>query len=530
MENYNDSEGYSNVKIELFPLHEKERAASPESFLLSLEEAMAIMKARKITWPIYNKYLHLSDEELGKAEIQMGIKNEILSEFNKEHINSKNILSICEKVKNGRYWTYYVTRITKANGKPERHIYSIESNVQGIGGNDIITPETYPAFYNEGQTVGEKAKIIGIPTDVRYIPDSEFHSIQNLYIIVSDSPTDRATIEFPKLQTISPNQHTIPNNALMNMLSGTTGKQPINAGAFDLTVIPGKKKQKEITVYVMATYEPEKGIVSNLTEYERDVSDAIMSIWEQAIKEGKPAAFTTDSLYRAMPGRGKRASPQQKGAITKATEKFLHLWLDVDATDELRKRGVIGTGDTYHVKDYYLRAQEHIYKATGGQSVRAWLIRGEPLILSYAKLTGQLLTVPATYLSIEKVKQGKTSGELVTMNESRQAMTSYMLRRIAVMKHDLKRAKEKMRSYNRRRAKDKTLEELPLTDFREQSDTILFSTLFKVTGTESSNRELTRRNREFCFDVLDYWKTVGYIKDYSQQLKGRIITGIIIEN
>ena len=341
---------------------------------------------------------------------------------------------------------------------------------------------------------------------------------------------EQAAAELPKLESLVPVQHTMPNNTLMNELAGAKGKQPINAGAYDMPVIPATKRQKEITVYVMAEYEPEKGIVSNLTEYERDVSDAIMSIWEQAKHDGKPAAFTTDSLYRAMPGRGERASPQQKGAITKAAEKFLHLWLDIDATEELRKRGVIGDGDTYHVKDYYLRAQEHIYKAKGGQPVRAWLMTGEPLILNYAKLTGQLLTVPAQYLAIEKVKQGRASGELITMNATRQAMTSYMLRRIAVMKHDLKRAKEALRSYNRRRTKDSTLDALPLAAFREQSDTILFETLFKATGTESTNREVARRNREFCFDVLDYWKAAGYIKGYSQQVRGRSITGVIIEH
>lgn len=341
---------------------------------------------------------------------------------------------------------------------------------------------------------------------------------------------EQAAAELPKLQSLVPVQHTMPNNTLMNDLAGATGKQPINAGAYDMTVIPAKKRQKEITTFVMADYEPEKGIVSNLSEYERDVSDAIMSIWEQAKREGKPAAFTTDSLYRAMPGRGERASPQQKGAITKAAEKFLHLWLDIDATEELRKRGIIGDGDTYHVKDYYLRAQEHVYKAKGGQPVRAWLITGEPLILNYAKMTGQLLTVPAQYLAIEKVKQGKISGELLTMNAQRQAMTSYMLRRIAVMKHDLKRAKDAMRNHERRRKKDSNLEYLPLSAFREQSDTILFDSLFKATGAENNSRELMRRNRDFCFSVLDYWKATGYIKNYSQQIKGRNITGIVIEH
>lgn len=341
-------------------------------------------------------------------------------------------------------------------------------------------------------------------------------------------------IPLPLLQSINPERHTMPNNTLMNELAGVTGKKPINAGPHDLPVIPEKKRQKEITAYIMAVYETEKGIVSNLTEYERDVSDAILSIWEQAKKEGKPAAFTTDSIYRAMPGRGERASSQQKGAITKAVEKFLHLYLDIDATDELRRRGVIGAKDTYHVKDYYLSAQEHIYRAQGGQPIKAWKLNSEPIMLNYAKMTGQIISVPSKYLAIEKVKPNKTtgkpaaSGELITMNAPRQAMTSYMLRRIAIMKNDLTRAKEAKRSYDRRRSREKDLEEKTLSSFREQSDTILFDTLFKRTGTETTNRELARRNREFCFDVLDYWKVTGLIRDYSKHTKGRSITGIEI--
>lgn len=335
--------------------------------------------------------------------------------------------------------------------------------------------------------------------------------------------------EVPKLQSLIPTQHTMPNSTLMNHLAGALGKRPINAGAHDLLVMPATKRRGEITVYVMATYEPDKGITSSLTEYERDVSDAIISIWEQAKREGKPAAFTGDTVYRAMPGRGETASPQQKGAITKAVEKFLHLYLDIDATDELRKRRVIEEGATYHIKDYYLRAQEHVYKAKGGQQVKAWLMTGEPFILDYAKKTGQILTVPAKYLEIAKVKGGEISRELVTMNANRQAMTSYMLRRIAVIKHDAERAREAKRSYDRRCSTDKTLPDKPLAAFREQSNTILFSSIFKETDTETTNRKQQMLNRNFCFDVLDFWKASGYIKGYRQQKKGRSITGVEIE-
>ena len=343
-----------------------------------------------------------------------------------------------------------------------------------------------------------------------------------------NTPTKKTENSTPQLQRIIPKSHVMPNNTLMNKYLAAHDKKPINAGAFDVPVIEAKKNQKEITTFVILDYAPEKDTTSNFTEYERDISDAIMSIWEQAYKDGKPAAFTTDHVYRAMPGRGEKASPQQKGAITKVIEKFLHLYVTIDATEELQRRGVIGPGDKYEVKGYYLPAQEHTYTARGGQPVKAWLILNEPIMLNYAKQTGQILTVPAKNIAIGKVKNGIVSHEPLEMSPQRQAMTSYMLRRIAIMKHDLEQAKSEFRCYDRKRSKDNSLEEKSLSAFRKQSDIILFATLFEATGTTTSSREMTRKNREFCFNVLDYWKATNYIKDYIQQKKGRSITGIKI--
>lgn len=333
----------------------------------------------------------------------------------------------------------------------------------------------------------------------------------------------------PTLPSIKPSALIMPNSTLMNDLAGVMGHRPINAGEYDLPVIPATKRQREITTFVMAAYEPEKGITSSLSEYERDVSDAFMSIWEQARKDGKKAVFTPETIYRAMPGRGDQPSTQQKGAITKAIEKFRHLELEVDATEELRKRGKIGAGDVYHIKDFYLRAAEHTYKAKSGQAKKGWEMTAEPLVLSYAKMTGQLLTVPAKYLAIEKIKQGAPSGELLTMTAGRQAMTSYMLRRIAVMKRDNETAKDRLRAWNKRRSQDPTMEEKPLEAFREQSRTILFAAIFDKAGIDTANRKQQMLNRNFCLDVLDYWKATGYIKGYRQQAKGRSITGVEIQ-
>ena len=313
--------------------------------------------------------------------------------------------------------------------------------------------------------------------------------------------------KLPLVQGSRPTAHTMPNNALMNTLQQ---KPAINAGAFDMVVANAKGRRKEITAYTMIEFDPGETSIkitdAHLSEYERQVSDAVISLWIEAVKEKLPPIFTPDMIFRAMPGGSDTASPQQKGAITKTIEKFRRLHITVDATEEMRKRGVIGSNATFKLDNFYLSATHAEYKVkNGGQTVNAYKIDTEPILLTYCTMTKQLLTVPAKYLAIEKVKKGRTSGELVTMTADRQAMTGYMLRRIAVMKHDRK------------------------NKVQTQSNVILFDTLFTETGTKTDNRKQTMINRNFCFDVLDYWKVSGFIKGYSKQEKGRSITGIVIE-
>ena len=352
---------------------------------------------------------------------------------------------------------------------------------------------------------------------------------------------EKILAEIPRLQSINPTAHIMPNNALMNALQ-TQGiiEDPENAQGWDILVSAAKGKRKEITSYVMVTYDPEETGVSvtgaNLTEYERQVSDSVASIWIDSAKNGIPCLFTSDMIHREMPGRSDKASPQQKGAITRTLEKFRRMHITIDATEEMRKRGLIAPNATYKLDNFYLSATHAEYKVkNGGQTVNAYKLESEPIILTYAKMTNQLLTVPSKYLAIEKVKKHPAKGELIAsgeplmMNADRQAMTGYLLRRIAVMKNDLKRAKEDLRSYDNRRKKDKTLKEKTIDDFRQQSNTILFSTIFSETDTATDNRKQTMLNRNFCLEVLDFWKVKGFINGYTLQTKGRNITGIIVD-
>ena len=316
--------------------------------------------------------------------------------------------------------------------------------------------------------------------------------------------------DFANLQTmcsIVPRSHTMPNNALMNILQS---KPAINTGAFDLVVANPRGRCKEITAYTMVTYtdEQESGVSitdAKLSEYERQVSDALVSLWIEAAKENLPPIFTTDTIFRAMPGGGDKPSAGQKSAITRTIERLRRIHITVDATDEMRKRGVIKDGEVMRFDDYYLSATRAEYRVkNGGQVVQAYKINAEPIVLSYCRLTNQLLTVPAKYLSVQKVKRGKTSGELVAMTPDRQAMTGYLLRRIAVMKRDKKNKKS------------------------IQSNTILFDTVFEDVGLRAQSRDKAFDNRKFCYEVLDYEIAVGYIKGYQEQRDGRKIIGVQI--
>lgn len=351
--------------------------------------------------------------------------------------------------------------------------------------------------------------------------------------------TPAALIEkLKKMPVLNPQAHIMPNNALMNAMQQSGA---FNAGELALPVIPAKGRQKEIAAYTIINYEPETspgetGITitdPKLTEYERNVSNAIISLWVEAEKLEVEPVFTTDTIYRAMPGGGETASPQQKGAITKAFEKFRRIKMTIDATDELRKRGAIKSSETFRLDDYYfnVRRAQRTSKHSG-QSVTAYQMIGKPVILQYAEMTGQILSVPAKHLTIRKIdKNGRISTELVTMNADRQAITGYMMRRIAVMKHDLEAARDRLKSYERKRKQnpEQELPQKPLAAFRQQSNVILFDTLFAQVGIATADRKQLMLYRNFCYDVLEYWKATGFVKGYTEQNKGRKITGIAIE-
>lgn len=339
--------------------------------------------------------------------------------------------------------------------------------------------------------------------------------------------------KLPIIQGLRPKSHTMPNNKMMNMLQ-TAGL--INGGETQLIVQKEDKTRhhKEITSYTMVSYTPRSSGITvknaNLSEYERQVSDAVISLWIEAEKEKAPPFFTVETIFKAMPGGSDKPSAQQKGAITKALDKFSRLRITVDATAEARQRGIIGDRGKYEFSEPYFAHRLHTVRVKNGASVQAYQILSRPVMLTYCMLTNQLLTVPAKYIAIEKVKGGKPSGELIAMTPTRQAMTGYLVRRIKQIQYGIEKAQEKKRSYDRKRIKNPELPDMPLDSFRAPGDNnvILFDTVFELVGIADQDRDRAMENRKFCFQVLDYQIAVGNISGYRKKTVGRSIIGIEI--
>lgn len=341
----------------------------------------------------------------------------------------------------------------------------------------------------------------------------------------------------PQLQsTGTPKYYSSPNTTLANALLGNTEKgELIGAGAVDLPVL-SVGKDKEVTIYVDATIENTEGIKltgNPYTEYDRAVHDTVVSIYEDRLKTGDPAVFTSDMVYRTMTHKtnAEYVSPQQRAAVTKSINKMAtNIRVHADYTAEMKRRGIKANGkpvDSFVIKDFLLPAKE-VNISAGGKQVTAYLLRDEPILLTHAKHNGQLITVNGKLLDIQEIDaNGNLTGVSLTNNDSRISIKSYLLRRVEVMRNDEKRAADALRKYEARRKKDPTMPLKKIHDFRNQSRVILFSSLFESTGITNKNTQTN--SRAYIEQVLRYWQAIRSIKGYKKRKKGKSFDAIIIE-
>lgn len=312
----------------------------------------------------------------------------------------------------------------------------------------------------------------------------------------AQSLQDEVLNALPKLQSLIPQKHLIPNNKLANSLT----KDIIGAGIIELDV--SGKKEPELLTRCILNYEGDNVKLSSrqpFTEYDRNVADAVTSLYEYG---DSSHIITAAQAYRAMVHATNTETPsaQQIGAITKSLDKMRFIRVQIDCSPELARRKVSlnGAQVTSGKIDTYLLTLKKIEVTAGGQRVSAYKIMEPPILYEYSRLTGQVLTVPADLLDVRDNTGGKVSN-----TELRIAAKGYLLRRISVMK-----GKAGAR----------------------QSRTIKYNSLYEeVCPGQTLRRVEQQRLRDYTALVLENWIRKSFIRGYTEILQGSKKIGVEIK-
>jgi hypothetical protein len=309
---------------------------------------------------------------------------------------------------------------------------------------------------------------------------------------VVDSETVKQVL--PHLQSIVPQKHLIPNNKLANKVNDV-----LQLGEADLIVL--RQGKKDITTKCILNYEGENVKITGrrpFTEYDRNVADAVASLYEYG---DESRVITPAMVFRAMvhATESESPTPQQLEAVIDSLDKMRFLRVQIDCSAELRQRGLSLNGKliTGGKVDTYLLPLDKVEVRAGGHTTTAYRIIKTPVLYDYARMTGQVITVPSLLLDVRDSSGGKISN-----TETRIAVKGYLMRRISVMKG---------KTANR------------------QSKTILYSTMYEELGLTDLSRKEQQKIRDYSLDVLEYWKIKDFIKGYSEQIQGKKKTGIEIQ-
>lgn len=319
--------------------------------------------------------------------------------------------------------------------------------------------------------------------------------------------------------------HVMQNSAVTNYLQA----HPVlgDKQGFDVPVIPARKKNEPITTFVQLQYTDEalQAVTPRkLTEQERAMNDAICSL----IKAGQPV-FDDTAVYTAMYGSG-RPTPNFTDDLDRWIWEAAGIRVELDATDEMRKRGIAEAGEAWTKKQMFYSVQG-LKRSKNGHLKNYYHFIEKPPLLAYCEANNQLATVPQEYLDVKApaalapadwkaaIENGTAPATLtpIKMSVQRSAMLYYMLRRIAAMKYEderYRKAAATAERYNR-----PCLAKKPITR-------ILFASIFEAAGVPDEANTARRKDKQFCEQCLLYWQSLHYIKGYTLVKKGRAVVAI----
>lgn len=249
----------------------------------------------------------------------------------------------------------------------------------------------------------------------------------------------------------------------------------------------GTVKRKPVIVTVQAYVAIDDAILPpGLTPFDGEVLNGICSIWATG-----QSIMTSRQIHEAFAGKG-TTSPQAISRVTRSINKLRSTILSMDWTEHARIKGLpLENPDDYITTKDNLLLMKNVNVRMNGFETNAFQLLAEPILYTYGKATGQIVTVDKEYQNLNM--ESNTEKTVIIRN--------YLLRRIELMKNPRNKVK---------------------------SNIILFETLFDECGITGSKVEI-KRDRDSVFATLDSLKGKGYIKGYTVLKTGQRFDGVAID-
>lgn len=305
------------------------------------------------------------------------------------------------------------------------------------------------------------------------------------------------------------------NNVATNDLLLPQMYTPEYIGGYEHPVYTKHKKTATTLVRFSMRNRKEVKTSRPVSEFDDAVSTAINSLIIDRLKAGYAgAAMTLDQICRQLKGDldGGKVTEQERAAVQDTVrrltdEKYLKVW--IDATEELRARGVIGPEDVWKESGPPLVKISEGEGIINGRPVKRFVFAPSVLVL-YSMKNGHASRLPIKALEIHDVDAaGNLLEAQLRFNNSRIQIVNYLQRKITVMLADEERARDKLRKYrsdcrkNEKLPPEERADMPPKTaaDFRKVPRVILFSTMIADLGI----KDKPERIKEYTQKVLTNW-------------------------
>jgi len=353
--------------------------------------------------------------------------------------------------------------------------------------NDKLNEAEMKELY-ESELYGEWMRLVEMTLETLKMKPNRTESEEKmLNDLISATDEDRRIRgELSKTKFKRPENLVMANTKLTNLTFDNTND--LSEGV-EIVVSAPKKKEFEITAKVVSQLDVEGiKITRQLSEQDRCVFDAVLTLFVEGQR-----TFTAKQVYKTYTGLD-RMNPSAIENVENIIDKMRATLIDIDWTkhalmnkldEETAPKQVTVTVGGYLLPLEVIRVDE------GDTHQIMYRFIKEPVYLTYSRLVGQLITIPAEMLKLESLD----------MTPERIAIQHYMMRKIEIMNN------KRNKSNNRK---------------------MLFETIFEKCNLNVSTRQYKAHHVKTVEKTLTEWIERKDIKGYQGTTKGKAKTGVEI--